>query len=272
MMLSDQHSSLIDFLQQQQMAYTWIDFDQSILFLPQISLYVQWMPTTSVLAQDKSYCQTVTREYHALGLSLWRIWEDQWVLHFEMLSGRLQSLYGNFTSVYARNCKVVRIDKITAAPFLKSNHLLGYVTTRYTFGLFYKEEIVALACFSNPRKILKVDIQSRSSELVRYACKSNYLIAGGLSKLIMAFTRMVELDDIVTYADLDYTIGQGYRLAGFRAENLISPHSFRINKENNRFYINHKQKNTQHSEPSDTATFYTSGSMKWIFFPILGKK
>lgn len=263
------HNSFIDFLVEKNMPYQWIDLDQSILFLPQISLYVQWMGIREDFLHSPMYCQNISLEYQARGEALWRIWEDQWVNYYEMFTGRLMSMHGKYISVFARKSLVKRIDKATATAFLLLNHTLANVSVRYKYGLFYQNELVAVACFSNPRNIIKGTSVNRSSELVRFACKKNHLVAGGLSKLIKAFTREVKLDDIVTYADIDFSIGQGYRSAGFVTESLLPPQQFSVDINLNRIYINHKCNELRKSDTENARYFYNGGSQKWILFPIL---
>lgn len=267
--------TLVEFLVQQSIRYTWIDFDQSILFLPDISLYIQWISPLNVLAQEVEYARRISDCYASNKKTLWRIWEDQWLRHFDVISGRLNALLGRYIPVHARKCVLTRVDKPTAKAFLENNHLLGYASARYAIGLLYQEELVALTCFSNPRKIIRMGKAYRSAELIRYACKCNYLVSGGLSKMIRAYLRNVVPDDLVTYTDSDYAFGSGFERLGFQFVKDLAPNSFYLDSESNRIYL--KQKRNNLCECSDlvnheTPVFYTSGGRKWIFFPTLGAK
>ena len=271
-MQSHLHNSFIDFLVEKEMPYQWIDFDQSIIFLPKISLYVQWMGISNNENKDPMYCQMLTMEYHACGKQLWRIWEDQWITHFDMLSGRLMALCGQYIALFARKAEVRRIDTPTSSAFLEHNHTLADVSARYKYGLFDKDNLVAVACFSNPRNYIREQTTYRSAELVRFATKRHYLIAGGLGKLIKAFTNEVYVDDIVTYADLDFSIGQGYGKIGFVRDKILPPQKFIVDKDFNRIYISHKRVAQGYPLAEETRFFYNGGGQKWILFPILETK
>lgn len=269
------HHSFIDFFVDRKIPYQWIDQRQSILFLPDISLYIQWMSmdcTDVWESDDPNSLQKISLLYSAQGKALWRIWEDQWIRHFEMLSGRLLTMCGQFVSVYARKTQVKRISAPVAADFLQKYHLLSSVSVRYKYGLFYRDELISVACFSNPRRIIRKDKLFKSAELVRFACKNNYLVAGGMGKLIQSFCKDVEIDDLVTYADLDYTIGNGYRKLGFKLEALIPPKKFKLDSDYNRFYINHKRVQTNSMDGASSRIFYNGGGQKWILFSTLGTK
>ena len=58
------------------------------------------------------------------------ITEDRWRRQGEMMKARLLAHLDVFTSLYARNCEVRKIDKAVAAPFLEGNHSYGDAACR----------------------------------------------------------------------------------------------------------------------------------------------
>ena len=52
-----------------------------------------------------------------------------------------------------------------------------------------------------------------------------------MGKLMQAFIDEVQPDDIMTYADLEWSEGSVYRQLGFRHEDIKSPVSFAIDRE-----------------------------------------
>lgn len=142
-----------------------------------------------------------------------------------------------FISVFARNCRVERISADVARPFLEQNHRFGWSRSRHCYGLFIdkvgggvrdasgREESLALgtlvgvAAFSNARRWVKEDRVVRSYEWVRFASLKGVRIQGGMGKLMNAFIKDVDPDDIMTYAPLvNGDEGSVYLMLGFTPE------------------------------------------------------
>ncbi len=171
--------------------------------------------------------------------------EDRWRSQGNMMRLRLLAHLQIFTQVYARNCEVRKIDKGTAARFLRENHSYGDASCRYRYGLFLKRHtghnigqttvapgtLVAVATFSNARKWLKGDKIIRSYEWTRYASLPQVRLSGGMGKLLKTFIDEVGPDDIMTYADLEWSEGKVYEKLGFVLEGFKEPVSFSIDSD-----------------------------------------
>lgn len=173
------------------------------------------------------------------------ITEDRWRGMPEMTGSRLLSHLEVFTPVYARNCEVRRIEKDVAREFLTRNHSYGYAACRYCYGLFFKRftgagaeeltgsgpeagQLIAVASFSNARKWLKEGKEIRSYEWTRYASLPHLRINGGMGKILKAFIRDVQPDDIMSYADLEWSEGNVYQQLGFAEEGNKAPVCFEV--------------------------------------------
>ena len=172
------------------------------------------------------------------------ITEDRWHLQSKMMEARLLAHLHIFTQIYARNCEVRKIDKKTAADFLAENHSYGDAACRHRYGLFLKRytghtsalnidrpqagDLVAVATFSNGRKWIKGDKTIRSYEWTRYASLPGVRLSGGMGKLLQAFIEEVKPDDIMTYADLEWSEGKVYEQLGFTLEGMKSPVMFTV--------------------------------------------
>lgn len=183
------------------------------------------------------------------------ITEDRWHSQKDMMKARVLAHLEMFDQIYARNCEIRRIDKSTAAEFLAANHSYGDSSNRYRYGLFLKRHtghiasegaetwkypvgtMVAVATFSNARKWVKEDKTIRSYEWIRYASLPGLRISGGMGKLLKAFIEEVHPDDIMSYADLEWSDGIVYDQLGFTLEGQKSPVLFGIDSEWNRFPI-----------------------------------
>lgn len=154
--------------------------------------------------------------------------EDLWYRRREMMEKRVLAHLGQFRHIFARKCKVRRVEKSVAAAFLEENHSYGDASCRYRYGLYCGDELVAVAEFSNARRWQKGDAVIRSYEWVRYASLADTRVAGGMGKVLKAFIDEVHPDDIVSYADLEWSDGRAYRSLGFVEDGFKSPVSFVI--------------------------------------------
>lgn len=145
----------------------------------------------------------------------------------------------NLADIFARNCIVKRIDKPAAAEFLNRHHRLGDTTCRYRYGLFVRRNtgsrelalepgtLVAVSEFSNARRWLKDGVRTSSYEWIRYASLTGTRVVGGMGKMLKAFIRDVNPDDIMSYADISWPDGgEVYAKLGFREEGAVERPGF----------------------------------------------
>lgn len=193
------------------------------------------------------------------------ITRDRWERQNDMMKKRLLAHLELFLPIYARNCEVRKIDKATAREFLEKNHSYGYAACRYCYGLFFKRHtgyiaqtmkesllaedpsegtdlqedmtgaLVAVATFSNARKWVKGDRAIRSYEWTRYASLPEVRLSGGMGRLMKTFIKEVCPDDLMSYADLEWSKGDVYRRLGFELEGRKEPVMFTVNGEWRRF-------------------------------------
>ena len=83
--------------------------------------------------------------------------------------------------------------------------------------------LVAVATFSNARKWQKGEKTIRSYEWTRYASLPGVRINGGMGKMLKAFIDDVHPDDVMSYADLEWSEGAVYEQLGFRLEGVKDP-------------------------------------------------
>lgn len=175
--------------------------------------------------------------------------EDLWRRCPGMMRARLLAHLEIFLGLYARNCEIRRIGKQEAAAFLKDNHSYGDASCRYRYGMYLKRytghsldsitgdmaiphpeagELVAVSEFSNPRTWMKGERKIRSYEWVRYASLAGTRISGGMGKMLGHFIREVHPDDIMSYADLEWSDGAVYRRLGFTLEGTRPAVAFEV--------------------------------------------
>ena len=88
--------------------------------------------------------------------------------------------------------------------------------------------LVAVATFSNARKWQKGEKTIRSYEWTRYASLPGVRINGGMGKVLKAFVKEVQPDDIMSYADLEWSEGSVYEQLGFCLEGQKAPVAFEV--------------------------------------------
>lgn len=174
------------------------------------------------------------------------ITQDRWISQREMMEKRLLAHLEVFNQAYARNCEVRRIEKTEAKGFLEANHSYGYAACRYHYGLFLKRhtghiarkdskhigELIAVATFSNARKWIKGGMEIRSYEWTRYASLADMRVSGGMGKMLKEFINDVHPDDIMSYADLEWSEGDVYRQLGFAEEMMKGAVGFEVDRKN----------------------------------------
>ena len=194
--------------------------------------------------------ENLLNELEPEGITFIVITEDRWRRQQEMMQARLLAHLDVFIPIFARNCEVRKIDKETAAEFLDKNHSYGDATCRYRYGLYLKRytgkrgvgsvepgTLVAVATFSNARKWQKGDKVIRSYEWTRYASLPGMRISGGMGKVLKAFIKDVQPDDIMSYADLEWSEGKVYEQLGFVLEGKKEPVMFVVDGEWGRFPV-----------------------------------
>jgi hypothetical protein len=178
--------------------------------------------------------------------------EDRWHAAGETVRLRLLAHCGRFRQVYARNCVVRRIERAVAAAFLTETHSYGDALSRFRYGLFVDRvtgekgsqpvvrsedkgypgplpgDLVAVATFSKARNRVIDGRRVRSHEWVRYASLPGVRVEGGMGKLLEAFVSEVHPEDVMTYADLEWSDGRAYRELGFTLAGPRDPVTFAV--------------------------------------------
>ena len=91
--------------------------------------------------------------------------------------------------------------------------------------------LIAVATFSNARRWVKEGKEIRSFEWTRYASLPDLRVSGGMGKMLKAFIKEVQPDDIMSYADLEWSEGEVYERLGFEAETRKEPVTFTIDPQ-----------------------------------------
>jgi hypothetical protein len=146
-------------------------------------------------------------------------------------------------TIFARNLIFREISEADAHAFLTANHIMNYAKAHKWYGLrsINDHKLYLLAGISKGKKIYNDHpVKNLSIELVRICTAYDYVVAGGLKKLLHHILLIhPNTRDFVTYVDSGWSSGSGLTKAGFIKEPaetiftfLVSPKKNKIEKIN----------------------------------------
>jgi hypothetical protein len=229
--------------------------DDGRLVLNLVPILNTYRPEVLVQAQDA---------YHQRGILLVQLWEDIWLTKKDQVLSRITSLLGRNQRLHGRKTKVEPLDQATADEFLLSYHMQGSAKARYRFGLINNEDLVAVATFSGSRLMKLKGPEYRSSELIRFASKTGTTVMGGLTKLLKHYVGIVRPDDLMSYADRDWSYGKGYESSGFVLAEIQEPSYLWLEKHTLTRYFPHRK--PESSQQADFVEIFNTGNLKYILY------
>jgi len=197
------------------------------------------------------HCETSggkSRKYHLdktilakeKGINLIHIFEDEWLFKKDIVKSILKAKFKKLdSSVFARKCKIIKLDTLHTRNFYNNNHLQGYSPGNH-MALIYDDDIVSCITIGTPRFN-----KNYKFEIIRFCNKKFTSVVGGLSRLISHILND-ENDSIITYTDARYGTGSGYLNCGFKYLKMTDPGYYYIknyNKESRLKYQKHKLEN-----------------------------
>lgn len=268
-----------------------------LLFIPQHQIYLHLIDLQVFQdnALPNNYFQDFSDKINSQNQRIIHLWEDVYLSKNELVKSRILAILGVFTRLHARHCFVERIDKPVMDKFLEINHLQGSVKAKFKYGLFLKPQyierffggvvcgdadngihkwsvetlttakqtrqpkLIAVATFSGGRT-MKVGERAgkRSFELIRFASLKTYVVVGGMDKLMKAFIEEHQPDDIMSYADRDWSDGRSYDKLGFTKTQNSLTQTFYVNLKTLERLASNWLKDDKYLE------IFNAGSIKFI--------
>lgn len=192
------------------------------------------------LAPDSAVLVSRQEEYKSRGIYLVYLWEDVWRSRREQVEGRMKSILGLNKRIHGRKTKIIKIDQMEADRFLEQHHLQGTAKAKYRFALRDGDELLAVAAFSNLRYMKKGGPEYRSAELIRFATRTGYTVTGGFTKLLKHFIALYQPQDVMSYADRDWSLGRAYEQGGFVLSGLTPPAEIWLDQLTLKRYFAHR--------------------------------
>lgn len=190
--------------------------------------------------KDKNYHLNKTKSLFEKKYKLIHIFEDEFIIKYDILKSRIFNMFNKSKKIYARNCNIAEIDTITKKKFLNENHFQGDCKDSVRLGLFLGTELVSIMTFGK-RKLNKN--KSVEWELLRFSSINFKSVVGGFSKLLNFFIKNYQPKKIITYADIRWSgydpKDTVYYKTGFNFINYTPPNYWYM-KINNRFKRMHR--------------------------------
>lgn len=215
------------------------------IYMPDLKLAIEFdgLYWHSEKFVDKKYHLNKTNLCKKNGIQLIHIMEDEWINKKDLVKEKLKYMTHNSSnSIYARNCYVDYVSSSDKNDFLEENHIQGKDSSKIKLGLWYPKPegdlLVAVMTFCKPRLSLgqKNNKTKFDYELSRYATQNGYNVVGGFSKLFKYFERNYEWNNIITYADLRWSVGNLYLKNGFKLDHYSEPSYSYFNKNSIKRY------------------------------------
>lgn len=167
--------------------------------------------------RNKNYHYDKYSQCKENNVQLLSFWEDWIVNKPSIVESILISKLGLCnTTVFARECILKEISSKICNNFLNQNHIQGACKSSVRFGLYYKNDLVAVMCFAKRSKLSgPKTVIADEYELIRFCNKLNMRIVGGASKLLKYFVTNYHPSTIVSFSCNDISNGKLYDALGF---------------------------------------------------------
>nr|WP_068892398.1 hypothetical protein [Pedobacter panaciterrae] len=243
--------------------YDLISVGTGSVVMNMISLENTYRSEGLILLQEK---------YQLKNISLVNLWEDIWKTRKAQVIGRISSILGLNNRIHARKTKIIAITQQQANDFLNDNHLQASAKANYKFGLSLDDQVIAVGCFSNLRYMKGRSPGYRSAELIRFASLTGYTVIGGFSKLLQHFIKNYKPDDVMSYADRDWSLGKAYEQSGFKLAEVTSPAEIWVKQDTLVRYFSHRlpaeffNKESGSIMGDEYVKVFNTGNLKYILY------
>lgn len=241
------------------------------IFIPSLNIGIEYngLYWHSELQKDKNYHKNKTDHFANKGIRIIHVFEHLWKNRKIQFKSYIKSALGvNANKIGARKCDLRSIEAHVAKDFLEQNHIQGFpVSVLYSLGLFYNNQMVAVATFGHHHRG-KDDIV-----LNRFAGLDNWTVSGGLSRISKAASDYFKRD-IITWADISISAGSGYEKARWEKQEILPPDYFYtdfknvINKQSRRkSLVGTPEEITEHEHANSEGLFkvYDCGKIRYVF-------
>ncbi|MFW5847649.1 MAG: hypothetical protein ACOCVF_01855 [bacterium] len=163
---------------------------------------------------------------------LFQIYEDEWIFKKNIILSMLQHQLGQTPNkIYGRKCEIRETSNQESKVFLNNNHIQGNTKSKIKIGLYYNDKLVSLMTFEKTRN--SISKTENSYTLNRFCNIINTSVIGSANKLLSFFIKKYLPNEIITFADRRYSMGNLYETLGFTPLKIIDESYYVFNKHEN---------------------------------------
>jgi predicted transcriptional regulator len=179
------------------------------IFIPDkmIAIEINGVYWHSELYKSNDYHETKRKLCNEKNIRLIQLYEDDLNERFDIIKRFLLNALNinNEERIFARKCSINhKPNKDMVKRFMNLYHIQGYAANNKAIALEYNNETVAVMLF-------------KGNVLTRYTTSKK--VVGGFSKLLKAS----DIDEIITFVDLDTFTGDAYFKVGFEIDSYLKP-------------------------------------------------
>ena len=166
-------------------------------------------------------------------IRLLTIFEDELIRTPDIVFSRIRQAVGMPEKrIYARKCKVRKIDFKTANKFFRENHIQGATNSIINIGLYYNDKLVCAGSLGKVGR--KHTSNDNTIELKRFCTLNYYSVVGGVGKVLKRMKKYAVENNytiIKSYCDMRYgnIFKPVYQTLGFELDSYTkyTPHYFK---------------------------------------------
>lgn len=266
-------------LQEQEISFRYETVDAcGLIFLADLQVAIN--PCSLLSAKTPDELIKLQTACQKKGIYLVHLWEDVWATRKAQVMGRIASILGLNYKLHGRKASVISINQKEADDFLDAHHLQSSAKAKHKFGLTIEGQLVAVALFSGGLQMKRIAPDYRSFELIRFASLSGYTVTGGFSKLLKHFIKLLQPNDVMSYADRDWSLGNAYEQSGFKLVSETPASEMWLDRSDYKRYFPHrlpsaiqavlallnKEQQREFLLKKDYLPIFNTGNLKYILY------
>jgi len=178
------------------------------IYLPELNIAFEYDGLywhSELSGTSKQYHKNKTTDMANIGIQLYHIFENEWMLKRQLVENKILHLIGcSKQKIYARKCSIVELTNKQANKFIEQYHIQGKVNnSHFNCGLLHNDELVAVCSVGKSRFNSQYEY-----ELMRMC--SSVSVVGGMGKLISHVKNTLTSGTMVSYCDRRWGTGQSY--------------------------------------------------------------
>lgn len=178
------------------------------------------------------------------GIQLITIYDTEWVSKKDIVKSRISDILKTKSNntVGARKTTIAEITSKQASAFFNENHLQGAGKASVRLALMHNSEIVAAMTFSKSNAARS----QHGWEIDRFAIKKYHNVPGAAQKLFKHFLSEHDPDQVVSFSDNRWSMGNIYKSLGFERQHSGTPNYWYFRPNDNKLYHRYSlRKNSQ---------------------------